>query len=209
MNNKKLTIAFLVAFVVAVGGYFFPAVPKVVAGAISTAANITSSRFTQLTVDDGIFLDGVFSQGQGTNVAIDLQTDVTTGYCASATSTMFAVANPFNATSTATIYLEGYSNATTTTFYVGTSTVAVGLSSSSVSPTLINQQFASGTVATTIVSGLTVGSYGQLTSGTGTFSRIMVGPSDYIAGYATSTYSGVEAKSYSSPSCTYKIKWEY
>lgn len=125
--------------------------------------------------------------------------------CNTASSTMFSVANPFNATSTASIFMIGTGNATSTTFSVGTTTAAKssGLALTDISASLVSGALV-GTSSPqfTLISGITapLGS-GQISAGAGTINEIVVGPTSRVSGFATSTYGNAGAVGYT-PSFT-------
>jgi hypothetical protein len=53
-----------------------------------------------------------------------------------------------------------------------------------------------------------VGSAGYNSPGAGTFTKIVVGPNDFIVGEATTTYTGASAAGYvAGLSCAYKLLW--
>lgn len=119
--------------------------------------------------------------------------------CNAASSTGAVVVNPFGASSTASIMLFTKANATTTSLVVGTTTRSrtYGLSSSDVSPTLVNVTIASNTPET-LRSGVTVG---FPTAGAGTFLEIGVGANENIGIFSTSSVSGVGSAGYVNLGC--------
>ena len=129
------------------------------------------------------------------------------GTCASS-GTLFSVSNPFAATSTAELVLMvGTGNATTTTLNVGTSTSATVTSQ-------VGSLVKTVSVATTskfaIASGSTLAlGTGQVSSGTNSVIRTVVGPSQRVTAFATTTAVGAGAKSFSAgfAGCKYKIQW--
>lgn len=178
-----------------------------VAGAISPT-DVSATNFTEITASVGAQLATLFLGGVTADTSIGEQ--VSTGSCASATTTIFAVANPFSATSTVRLQsFKGIGNATTTLLYVGTSTASTGLALTNVSPTLVNAASVATSTQFITSSGITVGSLGYLSSGSGTFPTISVGPSDYIVAFATTTATGAGAANYSGTysSCVYKLRW--
>lgn len=143
-----------------------------------------------------------------------LKTVITAVSCvanSAATSTQFAQANPFAATSTATFkYLNAVGQATTTTLLVGTSTATTGRTSSNVSATFINLSIATSSVVFT-APGVNVGpGTGYTTSGTGTFRTVVVGPTEAVVATATSTAGGAGAAGYTPglTSCSGYIEWQ-
>lgn len=136
---------------------------------------------------------------------------LSSGSCNAATSTLFAVANPFAATSTVRLtVLRASTEATSTQLLVGTSTLATGLTSSLISPTLVNGTVATGTGAFA-VSGVRLVTTGGTDAGANTSNIISVGPSEFVGAFATSTYSTSGSVNYtplgSLASCTYKLEW--
>lgn len=118
--------------------------------------------------------------------------------CNTASTTLFAAKPPSGATSTVDVGLLNLGgNATTTSVYVGTSTTPSPPASSNVSATLVNgAQVATNTVQW-LSPGVTVGpANGFLSSGTGTFTSIVVGPNDWLVMWATSTATGAGAAQY-------------
>jgi hypothetical protein len=130
--------------------------------------------------------------------------------CNSATSTMFGIANPWNATSTAKlIRFSATGNATTTTLKIGTSTTATGVPST-IYAIMVNASIAS-TTGFSLASGIRNGPVGGfIDAGASTVSEVMVGPTESIAGFATTTASGAGAAQYSGgyTSCSGMIRWE-
>lgn len=168
---------------------------------LGSAVGITN--VTSLEIDTGWFLRSNTAGGTA------FQTVPSIGTCNTASSTAFAVSNPFFATSTASVVMvNGLGNATSSLFEIGTSTVSTGLTTSLISPTLVNATLATSSANYSFASGVTVGSIGYVSAGSGTFGKIMVGPNDYVSAYSTSTYSGVGALNYTPSPCTYKIMWE-
>lgn len=197
-----LTIGVLIAIVIAIGGYFFPQIQKSFGNSAGDVQN---------TVFSGVVAPQWFL---GNNSTLGSIGEIpSTGSCNSGTyaasSTLFAVANPFSATSTATFQsVVGTGQATTSTFLVGTSTLSVGLVASNVSATFVNAGVATGTQFFTSP-GISVGpGTGYLAPGTGTFRTVVVGPGEFVVGQATSTATGVGAANYTPGlTCTYKIRW--
>lgn len=134
------------------------------------------------------------------------------GTCGSATSTMFSIVNPTSATSTVEIDMMTLTGqATSTTFSIGTTTKSSGLALTDISPTLVNAALVATGTQATLISGFTTNlGNGQISSGTGSVDKIVVGPNERVAGYATSTYGGVGALNYTpAVSCTYKLLWNF
>lgn len=200
MSNKILTVGLIVALALASGAYFFPKQVKLLGTAASDVQN---------TVYSGLVAAQLFIGG--TTAASSVGATVSSGTCNAgsyaASSTQFAVQNPFGATSTATLFtVSGTGQSTSSSLLIGTSTQSTGILST-VSPTLVNV-----TVATSapffVAGGVTVGSTGYLSSGANTFRTVVVGPTDYIVGFSTSTATGAGAAQYTPGiTCAYKIEW--
>jgi len=201
MTNKSLTIGLIVIAIIAIGGYFFPQVK----GAFGTAA--TDIQNTTLS---GLSIPQLFI-GNGSTAGSIGQT-VSTGSCNAgayaASTTLFGVVNPFNATSTATLQvITGTGQATTSAVLVGTSTAAVGVAST-IMGVLANFSAATSSPFWTS-GGVTLGSAGYLTAGSASARTIAVGPTDAVVAFATSTATGAGANSYTPGiTCTYKIEWK-
>lgn len=135
---------------------------------------------------------------------------VSVGTCNTASSSAFDIPNPYAATSTATLSIEQLGQeATSTTINVGTTTLASGLTSSNPGLTLAAGAVQATSSQATLVSGQTLGlGSGQISAGAGSVSKIVVGPSENVGEYATSTYGNAGALNYTPPSCVYKITWE-
>lgn len=116
-----------------------------------------------------------------------------------ATTTIFAVLNPFTGTSTATVRIYGFAATSTTEIFVGTSTskylvATQGASSVGVSKALINAKVATTTVVD-LMSGVLGADYASgdeflSIEKSHIFPEIVVGPTEYIAGHSSSTDSG-------------------
>ena len=132
------------------------------------------------------------------------------GNCAnSASSTQFAVKAPSGATSTADveIFVVG-GNATTSSFYVGTSTTPAVTATTSLSSTLINAASIPTSTIENLSGGVTVGPATNFVSaGANTFTSIVVAPNNYILGFATTTATNAGAANYipGFTTCSYKI----
>lgn len=198
----------LVAILIATLAYFHTGVGKAVT-ALGTAVSCAGN--TTCIVGD-LNLSGAFAFG-GVDPSSDLQQQVSLGTCNTgayaASSTQFAVQNPFNATSTVAVEtLYGTGQATTTSFSIGTSTRATGIAST-IGKTLASAAKVATSTQFYLISGQTtlLGS-GQISSGT-TVSKIVVGPTQYVAMYATSTATGAGSKRYTAGlTCTYKLRWQ-
>ncbi len=146
------------------------------------------------------------------------------GSCVNAaTTTEFAVANPFNATTTVEVDMINLGgNATTTNLQVGTSTSAGTFNGGTglwtgVSASLINTASTTGSIATSTVywgiSGNTLtqtvngSGLGFLSAGANTVSKILVGPKEFVVGYATGT-SATAGFNGNFSTCAYKLKWQ-
>lgn len=196
-----ITVALLVAIV----GMLLP---KNVFGSTIGTCGGSVTCFTELNVTN-LWTTGIIAQG-GLTAATELQKSVSVGTCNTATSTAAIVANPFSATSTATIAIMQFGlNATSTSINIGTTTLASGLTSSNPGSTLASAALqATGTQAT-LVSGQTLGlGTGQISAGAGSVSKIVVGPSQSVGIFATSTYGNAGALNYTPSTCTYKISWD-
>lgn len=132
----------------------------------------------------------------------------TAGTCATGTSTPFAMANPWSATSTASIVMTIVGQATSTDIEVGTTTRSTGLTAAVVSNTLIDDVTIATTTQATIASGVVL--TGSATSaGTGSLAKIVVPADGYVGAFATSTYGDAGALNYTpSVDCQYVITWE-
>ncbi len=189
-----IAIVYLLGHKAAVGTY----------GAISPTDG-SATNFTEITASVGAQLATLFLGG--TTAATSIGEQVSTGSCASATTTTFAVLNPFTATSTATLQqFYGVGNATTTLFNIGTSTVSSIPTTGLTGSLVINASVATGTQFF-LSSGIRYGGL-ALDAGSASLRTIIVGPSEYVAGYATTTISGM-GTNYSGTytSCVYKIRW--
>lgn len=208
MDLKPIGLA-LVAIVIAIGAYFHGSVQTVVK---TFGAAVSCGGNTTCLIGD-LNLTGAFSFGSG-DPSVSYQQQESVGTCNAgafvASSTQFVVSNPFAATSTATIdTLIGAGQATSTTFSVGTTTLSTGLALANVSPSLVNNALVSTTSVSFYVNpGQTSAlGTGQVTAGT-SVNKIVVGPTENIAMFATSTYTGVGALNYTPGiTCTYKIRW--
>lgn len=221
--NKQNIIGVIALIALVVGGLAFLKAPSAAsygAATSPTPGNITyptgrilpnPSTFDFVDVRQAAELDGPIMLGGFTAATAEAEA-VTIGSCATGTSTPFDVANPFSATSTASIdALTGFGQATSTSLYVGTTTQASGLASTNVSASLLNGAVISTSTQFSAISGITtqLGS-GQISAGSGTIGKIIVGPNERIGAFATSTYGTTGAINYSPAltSCTYKIFWK-
>ncbi len=144
---------------------------------------------------------------------------VQSGTFADATNTLAVITNPFNATSTIKYAnITGVNSTSTIDILMGTSSLTTAQSVSfnnQISPTILNVA----TIATSTnffaVNGVTVYGTGANSAGTGSLTRIEIGPSERIFILATSTYSASSAAGNGPAinvgnlfSGTYKIVWE-
>lgn len=217
---KKTIISLVVALILTVGAVFgFKHEPQIQTALGATAGGTVSpngtvlanpSNFTFIESSQASEADSQFILG-GATVATGITQAPSIGSCASATSTLAVIANPFAATSTAqVVMLVGTGQATTTTFSVGTTTKSSGLALADISPSLVNGAVAATTTQFVLYSGgvSDLGS-GQITSGSNTIGRVLVGPNENVAIFGTSTATGAGAANYTSGfSCLYKIRWE-
>jgi len=205
INKKIAAIALIV--LLALAGLILHKKGVTITGALSPNSN-PSTDFTYVRASDTLETDGYLVTG-GSYGANSVTMRVSTGTCSAASTTLFAVANPFTATSTVVVQqIVGTGQATTSSLLVGTSTKSVGLASTDVSPTLVNST--NGLATTTkfyFASGVSVGT-GFTPLGSGTSAEVGVGPSEYIVGYSTST-SATAGGYVAGQNCTYKLLWYY
>lgn len=163
-----------------------------IAGAV--AAFITSSsngrfgattRFSGVTVGaDGLIVNGptTFS---ATTTAGSVARTYLSGSFADATTTIFAVQNPFLATSTVSLSELFVTGASTSTIAISVATSTNQYPTSVSAGSLINSaSFATSTLGQ-VVNGATAGSTGFVSAGTNSQQRIILGPNDYIVGFVT------------------------
>lgn len=119
------------------------------------------------------------------------------GACSDATTTPFSFKSPANATSTLiALTVKGKNGTTTTDFLVGTSTlISPPLSAAATSTYISDSAYHVDTMATSsgfyFTNGTTAGAGTGFTASVGAnMTRFVVGPSEYVRGYATSTYPG-------------------
>ena len=171
--------------------------------------NPTNLDYVQTAVTEA---NSLFLEGGWTPTTAVAET-ATVGSCSTATSTIFAIQNPYAATSTVTFFNISGLVAQTSDIIVGTSTVPGGMTATStLNVTGIGGLLGMAAVATGnfyTVAGLKVGpGTGYTTSGNGGYASnagVVVGPKEYLVGLATSTAvtggTGVT-------SCTYKAQWD-
>lgn len=191
----------------------------VVVGLIYGAIHLVSGRGGTSNADtyvlDGSITTGTFVSA-GTTLALGTASGgtgvsqaVSTGSCNSATSTVFAVANPYSATSTAElIMLSGIGNATTSSLTVGTSTRTTGLTSA-LYGILANVSISTSS-SFAISGGVRNGPIGNIVdAGSASVMRIIVGPNETVGAYSTTTATGAGAAGFVNTfgSCTYKVRW--
>lgn len=138
---------------------------------------------------------------------------VSSGSCNDATTTLFAVANPFAATSTVDFTKIDITNGTTTgLFYVGTTTAPTASSlAGGVSPSLV----AGASIATSTLAYVVNGQKGSgaefPSAGASSLDRIVVGPSQYVIGVINPTATGADTSGVTGNSntfsCSYSINW--
>lgn len=231
-STQKIWVALIAVAIIAIGAYYYPAKyssNQQVGASIPTDGSVSRTLGTiysytngQNGIIPGIWSDGVlalktflqFNAGVDATSAATSTSFIQTASvanCAAATSTSFVVANPFAATSTVAIELGIVSGqATSTTFSIGTTTKASGLALSDISPTLAAGVIAATTTQIAFRSGQTTQlGTGQVTSGAGSIGRIVVGPSESVAMFATSTFSGIGALNYTPglSACSFKLFW--
>lgn len=174
----------------------------------------TVTCYTDLGVTNGLYVAAQSWLGGNTDAtAVSTQTSVGTisgtnsGVSYSASSTLFSAVNPYSATSTASITLyDVVGQATTSSLQVGTSTALQGLSSTSVSKSLVNAITIATTTHYDIVSGLTTNA--DASAGSNSTFRIVVAPNVAVSAFATTTAGGNQAANYiPGLSGTYKIVW--
>ena len=208
MSNTKKIIGGVIIFVVGLLiGWFVHSGNLGGLGPVSPSAN-----FNNIIASENVG-SPLFQFLNSVNAVLFSETS-TGGTCAAATSTWFDNANPFAATSTAmlTMWLPG--NATSTTMYVGTTTASSGITAAS-------QLGYSGTLVAGAVEATSSGqSYlisgqnsllgtGQISAGTTVTKTILVGPTENVAAYATSTYGGIGALNYTQNPCTtWMLRWD-
>lgn len=184
----------------------------------ATLAQVVFSHLTNLEVYQNMGVVSTFFSGASAETGTPLQTNVTapqTGAfnCNTGTSTLFAIKPPSGATSTVSAFILSGATAQISDIVVGTSTSPGGMTSTS---TLDVQGTGGlfGAAAAAIgqiyaVAGFKIGpKAGYTTTGNGPYgsqSGIVVGPNEYLVGYATST-SATGGNGLTS--CSYKIEWQ-
>lgn len=166
------------------------------------------------------FQSGTAAASAATSTSYEMTGQATS--CITSSSTVFAIQNPFAATSTLVVdSFSGTMGATTSDMLVATSTTpapATGLSATSslganifqIAAVAANTKFYS-------VAGVTIGPGKGYTNpkgipGSNSFQTIVVGPSEWVIGFSTSTGSGsggTASGQVSVPSsCTFHSHWE-
>ena len=124
-----------------------------------------------------------------------------------ASSTIFGVLNPWNATSTVSLdFVSGLGQSTSTQISVGTTTQATGLALANLSVDFVNAATIATTTQFAVIGGQTGGlGTSQISAGT-SFAKAIVGQSEYVSAFATSTYGNAGAINYTPGlNCTYGI----
>ncbi len=116
-----------------------------------------------------------------------------------ASTTLFSIKNPWGATSTVDLLLmEGHTGSKSADFYVGTSTVSsiavhgdtTTVDGKDISTSLVNATEVATSSPFYIVNGQnSVNGTGQVAAGAQSQRRIVVGPTEYVTGYASSTWT--------------------
>lgn len=130
----------------------------------------------------------------------DLCTEVVSGSCNDASTTIFAVQNPFRASSTVTIVqIDGTIGTTTPDIFLGTSTLPSAMRYTPTTerifwgfriPTSTASFYLSNYVDPTIGDNNNQRGQGIQTLATSTAQSFMLGPLEYVHGVATNSYSG-------------------
>lgn len=203
-SNRNLWIGLVVIGIIAICALFLPKVQKSF-GAAPQNCGGTVTCFTDMAA--GNVFTTVEAWLGGSTDATARQQILSSGTCSLSSSVMFTVANPFTSTSTAEIQVENVvGQATSTTFSVATSS-STGLNAQTTTG-LINSGLVATSSTGTFVSGVTYGSNGANSAGTSAQGKMLVAPSDFVSGYATSTYTGAASVGYvPGVSCIYKITW--
>lgn len=195
---KTVLVAAVVALVITVGALTLVLHNE---GHVAGATLNPTAEPTGLT---NLAVSGLFCQG-GSNLcsSTNITTDVVTGSCNTASSTAFAVLNPYNASTTASVEILTAAQATSSLMQIGTSTTATGLTSSTVSSGLLTATIATGSVPSFYSSGITTSIPVTVTN-----YSVVVGPNQYVGDFSTSTYGGGGAVGYTPTSCTYLVTFK-
>lgn len=213
MSNKiKLIIGGVVAAIVIIAGLIgFSSSPEgrgaegdtnftnvVASGYITSGGSITSSG--TLTAS------GAFSV-TGTSTLNTFTSYVSTGSFADATTTIFAVQNPYGATTTVDFAELFVTGASTSTIAISVATSTSQYPSSVSVGSLINSAALATSTLGYIVNGVTAGSTGFVSAGTAAQNRIIVGPTDYIVGLVTGSITGGVTNPSNTFAGSYLIRW--
>ena len=218
--KKNIIIGVIVALLVGLAIGYALHQPAKVGGAISTA---TPTGFDNISISGGI-RQGVptseypVAPAVNTVVGNGLATIIVSGSFASATTTLALIANPFNATSTITFAeIQGKNGTSTIDILVGTTTKTTGQSvtnNTQVSATLMNPTVIATSTNFFSVAGAQSGPSGYYNNPGAASGMIVVGPSDLVAIFATSSYASYAAavtgltSLTSTFSGTYTIEWQ-
>ncbi len=170
------------------------------------SSGLSAGSAQQLIIDGSGNLTtiGTLTVGSGSGVTQQF----VTGSCVNtASTTLFAVLNPFNATSTATLIsmTEG-GNATSTTIQVGTSSRPAWNTTGDISASLINATSTPSSTVEWLESGSQQSNLGFLPAGTASQFRVVVPPNVYVGAYATGTANGVQTgMTLGEPTCSYEL----
>lgn len=181
----------------------------------ATAAGLSSvvfSHLTNLEVNQNFGVLNTLFMGASGETGNPLQTNVSVASCNTSTSTLFAVKPPSGATSTVTFMNLQGAVAQISDIVVGTSTLPSVTATSTLNVQGAGGLFGAAGVAigqVYTVAGIKLGpAKGYTSNGNNTYnsvSSIVVGPNEYLVGYATSTAA---TGGMGMSSCTYKIEWQ-
>jgi hypothetical protein len=188
---------------------------------IYAAQQITAGTLLE-TLTDALIPRNLYLGGATAVAGSNLVQTASAGTCApTGTSTLFAVLNPFGATSTLTFAnISGQVGATTSDIFVGTSTTPApaGIQVTSTSTATVGQNvFAlfsvTGGSQFFSTAGVTMGPGKGYTAPSGggyptSQKSIVVGPAEYVVGFATSTNMAQQGPILTTlAACTYKLGW--
>jgi hypothetical protein len=185
---KKLIIGIVALILVIVGVALYQAATPEPTAAPLTVDSASSSNPSK---DHFLTLDGQYRLEDASDASRrGFTTEITAGNFADATTSVFAILNPFSATSTARVRVVGQNGTTSTDILVGTSTIGYVPGNANLSsPTLINARVATSSAFDSI-SGIRAGAgAGYQDPGAGSYREIVVGPSQYVVGHATSSFA--------------------
>lgn len=187
MKNDKLSVASLAVSVLCLILLVIIAIKpanKSVGAFISSGTNFTDVEITNDLLVDGQTTFTGTSTFSGVSVYGSKQQVMSSGSFADATTTLFCVLNPFNATSTVNFAKAMISGASTSTvsLYYGTSTVSTGNSTSTVGGTLSIIQVSSLTANTTGVAFNNINNAITGVYAAGSVASMVVGSSQYVCG---------------------------